>query len=896
MRRIARYLRLPRTASRIRADVDDELRFELEMRARDLQTRGLSPAAAREQALAEFGDLEATRRYCEDLDMDSEAHLRRAHLVDDLRSDLAIAWRGMRRTPTFAAVVLTTLTLGIAANTMVFSVVRRVLIAPLPYQAPDHLYRLYTQASAVDGDDDKLSLVELANIPAQSRSVAAVIVSGNYGNATYTDGRVAEPWRNAFVSLDFLDVLGVRPALGRNFIAADVATGAPRGVMIGYDTWRRTFGGDPRVIGRRVTLDNAAHTIVGVLPAGFIMPEPRSPQIDALRPVDISGILSDAPSMSRSRAWHALARLRDGATLDALEVELPVLRRRIQAEFPEIRNAGIARALPLHDAMVGSAGTVLRLVMASALFVLVIACVNIAGLFLSRAVSRRRELGLRAALGASRGRLVRQMLTECLAYGAVGGALGVGSAVALKRAFMAMAGTAIPQLGDVRMDGGVLGFAAAVSIACGIAFGVAPALAATRLDFRAALGDAPGHGASQGRTGVRGTRALVSAQIALAIVLLVGAGLLVRTFMTLMGTDVGYTADARTLTFYADLPAPRSGGAAGRHALVNEFVQRVHALPGVTAVGYTAAAPWTGGLWDVRLRVQGRAPDASSPLMQSSMGSSEFFKTLGIPLRSGRVFTPDDRVVTSSVLVISESVARRYWPNANPIGARVQLLEDRPARDSVPWMEVVGVVADVRPSVGADPVGTVYASADRWIAFLDLQFIVRTTGSGAALIPGITRALHDIAPTVPLLYPRTVRDVLRESVARQRLAMVLVGAFAALALALAALGIYSVMAYSVVARTREFGIRSALGAGRSTILVLVLRQGVATTAAGVVVGVALAATLSKYASSLLVGVSAHDALTFTVAPAIAAGAAMAACLIPARAATRVEPVEALRME
>jgi len=528
--------------------------------------------------------------------------------------------------------------------------------------------------------------------------------------------------------------------------------------------------------------------------------------------------------------------------------------------------------------------------------VLVIACVNIAGLFLSRAVSRRRELGLRVALGASRGRLVRQLLTESVVYGAVGGALGVASAVALKQVFMAMAGTAIPQLGDVRMDAGVLGFAAAVSIACGIAFGLAPAIAATRLDFRAALGDAAEHGASQGRAAVRGTNALVSAQIALAIVLLVGAGLLVRTFVTLMRTDVGYTADSQTLTFHANLPSPRSGGAAGRQALVDEFVQRLHALPGVTAVGYTGATPWMGGAWDVRLRVEGRAPDAGSPLMQFSTGSNDFFKTLGIPLRSGRVFTPGDRVGTSPVLMISESVARRYWPNANPVGDRVQLLEDRAMPDSVPWMEVVGVVADVRPSAGADPVGTVYASADRWIAFLELQFVVRTTGSAAALIPGIKRALHDVAPAVPLLYPRTVRDVLRESVARQRLAMVLVGAFAGLALALAALGIYSVMAYSVAARTREFGIRSALGAGRSAILVLVLRQGVATTAIGLAVGLALAAALSRYASSLLVGVSTHDALTFIVAPAIAAGAAMVACLIPARAATRVQPVAALRMK
>ena len=893
MRRLARYLRLPRTASRIRADIDAELHFELEMRARDLEAQGLGAAAAHERARAEFGDLEATRRYCEELDMDSEAGMRHAHLVDDLRSDLAIAWRAMRRAPGFVAVVLTTLALAIGVNTTVFSVVRRVLIAPLPYPEPDQLYRLYVQPSAVDGDDDRLSLVELANFPSQSGSVAAVIVSGNYRISTYTDGRVAEPWRNAIVSLDFLDVLGVGPILGRNFTEVDVAIGAPPGVMIGYDTWQRTFGGDPLIIGRQVKLDNTEHIVVGVLPGEFIMPEPRWPKIDALRPVDVSRILSTARRTSRSRGWYALARLREGATRTALEAELPVLRGRVQADFPEIRNAGVVRAVPLHEAMVGNAGPALRLVMACALVVLVIACVNIAGLFLSRAASRRRELGLRVALGAGRARLVRQVLTESLVYGLVGGALGVGIAVASTRAFMSLAGTAIPQVGDIRIDAGVLGFAAAISMACGIAFGVVPALGATRLDFRAALGDVADRGASQGRAVARGTSTLVSAQIALAILLLVGAGLLVRTFVKLTRADVGYSADHRTLTFHANLP--RSRDAAGWPTRVDAFVERLRALPGVTAVGYTAATPWMGGMMDIRLRIQGRPPDASSPLMQFSTGSTESFEALGIPVRSGRVFSPGDRVGTAPVLVISQSVARRYWPDADPIGARVQIVEGD-VSDSAPWHEVVGVVGDVRASAGADPVGTVYGFSDQWIDFIDLQFVMRTIGSAETLIPGVKDVLHDIAPTTPLLYPRTVRDVMRDAVARQRLAMVLVGSFAALALVLAALGIYSVMAYAVSARTREFGIRSALGAGRATILLLVLRRGVATTLAGVSAGLGLAAVLSTHASPLLVGVSAFDALTFVVAPTIAAAAAMVACLIPARAATRVQPIEALRVE
>ena len=892
--RFRRFLRVPRSDSRIRSDVDEELRFDVEMRAADLaRLEGLSLDAARARALAEFGDMDATRRYCEEQDRETEQAIRLRHLFEDLRTDLAIAWRAMRRAPAFALVVLATFALGIGANTAVFSVVRRVLITPLPYRAPDKLYRLYTTPAAADGDDNKLSAVELVELGSQSRALSAVTMSGRYGGSVYTDERSAEAWRTASVALNFLDVLGVHLAIGRQFAEQDILQGAPRVTLISCDVWRRVFGADARVLGRHIQLNSLDYTIIGVLPPGFVMPEPGNNTIDALEPLNVPGILRTA-RMSRGRAYRGIARLRDAATPAALSAELPVVRQRIQERYPEIKNAGVIRPVPLHAAIVGTARTVLLLVMFGAVVVLVIACVNIAGLFLSRAVASRRELGVRAALGAGRGRLVRQVLTETALYGLIGGTAGIAIAVFLKRGLIALAGSAIPTLGEAHLDGVVLTLAAVVSILCGIAFGTAPAMAVTKVDLREALGDAGGRGASQGRVRARGSRTLVSAQIAFAVVLLVGAGLLQRTFLALVRTDLGYTADRSALSFLLNLSGERYREPGTRAAVMQSLVERIHALPGVTAVGFTWVAPWNGGIMGVHMRVDGRPADADAPSVEYATASDEFFSALGIPVREGRVFTSEDRSGSPPVIVVSQSLARRFWPGASPLGARIRIDDGAPGSSGAE-MQVVGVVGDVRPSLFADPEPTLYVSERQWAGYGG-NVIVRTSGAAADLTPAIRRVLHDIDPGVPLLFPRTLREVLRGSIARQQLAMVLMDAFAVLALVLAALGIYGVMAYATGARTREFGIRSAMGASPASILLLVLRQGFSTTLAGVICGLLLAAAVSKFLASLLVRVSAHDPATFALAALAALLVALLASLVPARQATRVQPAEALRAE
>lgn len=890
-RGLRRFLRLPRSPERIRADVDEELRFDIEMRTRDLIARGTSEADARARAGAEFGDLEGTRHYCEEVDMQAEHDARRANLVSDLMSDVAIAWRGMRKSPGFALVVLSTLALGIGANTAVFSVVRRVLITPLPYAAPEQLYRLYTVVPAgVDADDDKLPAVELDALARQSRSIAAVTEFGNYSSSTYTDDHVAEPWQTAAVAPNFFDVLGVRPALGRTFSEADVVPGAPPSIIIDYELWQNRFGGDQRVVGRRVQLDNRELTIVGVLPADFVGPTFAA---DALVPLNFGGVLR-SPGYSRNPVWRSVARLRAGVTPAAFQAELALLAPRIHAQFPELKTAGVVVPKGLHAAIVGGSGVVLLLVMGAAALVLLVSCVNIAGLFLSRAAARRRELGVRAALGAGRSRLIRQMLAESGLYGLAGGVAGVALAFALKRGFPAATAPMLPRLGEVPLDMGIMAFAAALSIACGLAFGAFPALVATRVDLRDALSDAGGRGTSQGRASLRGGRTLVAAQLALAIVLLVATALLARTFVKLIRTDVGYRTDAHVLTFRVNLPPARYREAATRAAVMRDLVSRIHGMRGVQAVGYTAVSPWNGGWKSLGFRIAGRpADDANVPSIEYATASDEFFGALGIRVVAGRVFGAGDRPESPPVLVVNESAARKFWPHASPIGSRVRL--DTGGPDSSTVREVVGVVADAHQNATADAEPTAYVSESQ-SPFYGGEFGVSVTGDAAALVPAIRQTLHQLDPQLPLIRPRTMRDVLGESVARQRLAMALIGAFAVLALVLSAMGVYSVTAYAVLARTREFGIRAALGAHRASLLALVLREGLATTAIGLGVGLALAAMTSRLLGSLLVGVPAHDTIAFAGASLVLLLVAVAACALPARLATRVDPVDALRAE
>ncbi|MGH9886834.1 MAG: FtsX-like permease family protein, partial [bacterium] len=582
-----------------------------------------------------------------------------------------------------------------------------------------------------------------------------------------------------------------------------------------------------------------------------------------------------------------------GASLEALRSDLAVVATRMREQYPAESERGTATVVPLREAMVGDSRAALIAVMGAAALVLVITCINIAGLFLARASARRRELAVRGALGAGRSRLVQQLLTESAVYGLAGGVLGIGLAYTAEGVLAKVAASSLPNLGPIRIDAGVLAFAVIVSLVCGFAFGLMPALAATRVDLKESLSESS-RGASQSGLRARGTQTLVVAQIALAIMLMVGAGLLVRSFASLTRTNLGFSTGKDVLTFRVNLL--QRVPPAERNVLFASILERVRGLPSVKQAGLAEIGPWNGPNGTTLRREGVTDPDASLPMVLRATATEDFFSAVGMQLRRGRAFNAGDRFGAPGVVIVSEGLAREIFGTVNPIGQRLKLNASGLAPDSAaPWREVVGVVGDVRGNVQSEPTPTVYVS-DWQEPGGGADFVVRTTGEALVIVPGLRRILHDLAPTLPLINPRTLNDVLSGFITQQRLAMALMGAFATLALLLAALGVYAVMAYAVTARTREFGIRSALGARREMLLLMVVRQGMRTALIGTAIGIVFALMGSKVLTRLLSGVSPRDGLTFVSAAGVLLVVTFVACLIPARVATRVQPVEALRAE
>lgn len=877
-----RFLQLPsRTAARIQADVDEELRFELDMRAAELVAQGVSEPEARRRAVAEFGDLERTRRVCADEDRQAQRGERRARWLAELGQDARLAARGLRRTPGFTLVVLLTLALGIGANTAVFSVVRTVLLDRLPYHEPDRLVRLY---GATPDRPDARGMLTPADIADLERTPAlrAVAPFGNASGYTFVGEGGAEVWQGMSVGSGFFPLLGAPALLGRAIDARDTEPGAPPVVMLSHALWQRAFGGDPGVVGRDVPLGGRTYTIVGVMGPRFASPTFTA---ELWTPLDLRVALRDPAAARRLRVFRAVGRVADGATPARLRAELALVARQVRDPQPEPASV---HAVPLRDAMVGDVRPVLLVVMGAAALVLLIACGNVAGLFLSRTIGRRRELAVRAALGAGRGRLVRQLLTESTLLALLGGALGVVLAYVGRDALVRVAAQLLPSLGEVPVDARVLAFAVALSVGCGLAFGLVPALAGTSLRLAGPLAES-GRGAAGGRLHASTGRVLVAAQITLAVVLLVCAGLLGRTLVAIERMGVGYDTTPRLLTMHVALAGDRYAEAGARQALWDELARRLRALPGVRSVGMAAITPWNG-VNPQPFAVDGRPATAGPQDAHATIVSEDYFAALGVPLLGGRAFTERDREGATPVALVSERLARERWPGTSPIGQRVRI-----GGEQAPWREVVGVVADVRPYPTAELQATAYAPL-RQTPPGSAALVVRSAVDAMALVTAIRATLRELDPALPLVGVRTTEDVLHEGLAAHRLPMVFSAIFALLALLMAALGVYGVLAYAVAARTREFGIRSALGARRGSVLALVLRQGLATASVGVAAGLLAAAAGARVLASLLVGVSAHDPLTFVLVPALLLGVALLACLLPALRATRVAPLEALRGE
>lgn len=886
-----RLFQLPwRSHARIHADVDDEIRFDLDMRAADLVREGMPEAEARRQALAEFGNLEETRRYCEALDRAGQRADGRSEWLAESWQDARVLWRGMRRAPWFALVVLITIALGIGANTAVFSVVRSVLLVRLPFRESDQLVRLYGTAPGKPNARGMLTAVEIETLQ-RSRALSGVGAWGWFGGVTHVGKQSTEQWPSVQVTPDFFRVLGVRAMIGRTLDTRDVGPDAVPAAVLTYRVWQQTFGGDTGLVGRDIRLDGNDVTVVGILPPAFVAPD-RAP--DVWLPLDPRTMFRNAVAAEHNRVFRAIGRLTDGARRGGLGAALDLAAQQIRDAHPALRLETPVATVPLHDDMVGAVRPALLAIMGAAVLVLVLACVNLAGLFLARALARQRELAARAALGAGRGRLVRQLLTESALLALAGGVLGIGLAYWSKPALADAARTVMPSIGAVPIDAGVLGLAFALSMACALAFGLVPAIMGTRFDLQGSLA-AASRTASGGRSVRQMGRLLVAMQVALAVVLLIGAGLLARTVAALEQTGVGYETDSRVLTFTVALTPPGYSAPARQTAFFDEFLTRVRALQGVRAAGTVVVAPWQGytAAGADSLEVQGRSNGSRGADMASRVTvSPDYFAALSIPVRAGRTFTARDRADAPFVAVINEGMARQFWPGASPLGRRIRL-----GPQSAPWMEVVGVVGDVRAVPWEDPPATVYVSASQqpkqWGTV-----VVRRDGAPRALVPAIRLVLHEIDPDLPIPSAgvQTMDEVFADMLARQRLPLFFTGAFAGLALVLAALGVYSIMAYSVTARRREFGIRTALGARRSNVLALVVREGMTMAVIGAAAGLMIAAAAAPVLAGLLISVAPRDPITFIAVPLTLLVVSAVACFVPARRATTVDPLDCLRAE
>ena len=798
-------------------------------------------------------------------------------------TDLRQAFRLFRREPGFALAAVITLALGIGANTAVFAVVEAVLLRPLPYQAADELLLFRHRDTRTGITKYDLGIGDFIDLRARQQTVETLVGYGGVDTTLFGEG---DPARVEGVSAtaDLFALLRVQPLLGRGISDEDVRPNAPPVVIISADLWQTRFGSRPDAIGRSVQIGTARRTIVGVAPPGFRFPPSR--RTDVILP---QGTPAAAPSPRKAGWINGVARRKAGQSVAAVNAEFTTLSSQFAREFPADNQGSQYYAEDLRVSLVGDTRRPLLLLLAAAGFVLLIACANVANLLLARSLARRDEMAVRLALGAGRGRLIAQLLTESLVLGVAGGIAGMAIAWRGAPAIVALVPQRVnvPGLEQVGINPAVLGFATLASVASALLFGLVAGLTATARRrgagvtvLRRTTVDAGARRAASG---------LVAVEIALAVVLLFGAGLTLRSFARLLSVDPGFRA-TNVAVIGVNLPPGRYATPQARRVFFDRVFEAMTAIPGVEAAGSAIVTPLEGNKWTVpfqradQLVAAGeRPPDVG---WQAATGG--FFRSLAIPLRAGRLFDDRDTPDTAAVVIVSESIAARYFPGESAVGRQVRLGENT--------LEIVGVVGDIRRAALAEaPMADMYFSSEQGPANQTTLF-VRTSGPPASSLGAIQTALRGLEPNVAFRRTRTMADVAGESAAVTRLALWLLGACAAIALALAAIGIYGVMAYSVRQRTREIGTRVALGANRSAIVRLVMRQGAIITVAGLAGGLAVGLAAARALSSILFDVPPWDPTTLALSALLLVLTALAACYLPARRAAAIDPAKTLAAE
>jgi putative ABC transport system permease protein len=865
---------------RAEKELDEEIRTHIELEIEQNIDGGMSPEQARAAALRAFGNVALSKE-------DSRT-VWGFRSLEMLWQDFRFGLRMLAKNAGFTAVAVIALALGIGANSAIFSVVNTVLLRPLPYPDPNRIMTVWEDGSSHGFPINVTSVANYIDWRDQNKVFEGMAIVGRI-SFNLTGAGQPERIDGRRVSANVFPLLGVDPELGRVFLPEEDGPSANRVVILSHGLWQRRFAGRSDIIGQRLLLNGESYEVVGVMPAYFQFPS-RANQLW----VPIAFTPQQAANRGNN-SYEVIARLKPGVTREQAESEMDTITARLQQQYPDVVKTQGTVVIPLHEQLVGDIKPALLILLGAVGFVLLIACANVANLLLARAAARQKEIAVRLALGAGRGRLIRQLLTESILLSAIGGVAGLLVAlfgVSLLKAFIPRE---ITQLTAVGVDANVLAFTFGISMLTGLIFGLAPALQASRFNLNETLKEG-GRDSSVGRRGNYLRNLLVVAEVAISVVLLIGAGLLINSFLRLRNVDPGFNPD-NLLTMRIALPQLKYPDHARRKTFYSELLSRVEALPGVRSAAVTNWIPLTMQGDTFGISIEGR-PDPGAqemPDVVTRVVSPGYFNTMGIESLRGRLFDEgQDRTDSRLVAVISDTMARRLWPNEDPLGRRI-----KPGRSDSDeeWITVVGVAEDVRQfELTAEPKLQMYLSYSQPGFFVPGHLVVRTEVEPASLADPVREAVWSIDKDQPVSDIRSMKEIFSESIARQRFSMLLLGIFAGVAMLLGAVGIYGVVSYSVAQRAHEIGVRMALGARRSNVLKMVVGHGLKLVLIGVAIGLVAASILTRLMESLLFNISATDPATFVAIPVVLVVAAVLASYIPARRATRIDPLRALRYE
>ena len=877
--RIGSLLRNSTRKDEVDRELTEEVGSYVELLVEKKMKEGMNGKEARRAAMVEVGGIEQVK--------EEVRAGRTGFAIETFFQDIRYGLRSLLKKPGFTLTAVIALALGIGANTAIFSVINGVLLRSLSYANPDRIAMLWERS--VTSETTRLqNVVSPANFldwKKQSTSFEHMAAVADLRVNLTGGGSEPEEVKAQFVSQPFFPALGVQPLMGRSFLTEEDTVGNDLVIILSHELWQTRFGSDPEIVGKQATISGRQRTIVGVMPPGFHF---LDNQVKAWMPIALDPAIDYREKTGRY--LRVVARLKPGVTVQQAQGELAGIAKQLEQALPKYNTGWSVNVVSMHEQVVGEIRPILIVLFAAVAFVLLIACANVANLLLSRAASRQKELALRAALGAGRIRLVRQMLTESVLLALMGGLLGVLLAFWGIQFLIGFGPDNIPRLSEVTLDLRVLGFTFGISLLTGVLFGLIPAVQASRPDLNDALKEG-----SRGSTGGRGRtfrNVFVVAEVSLALVLLIGAGLMIRSFMRLQAVETGFNPES-VLTMRLQLPRKKY---AEPHQIVDFFKQaqdRIAAIPGVQAVGAISYLPLTGGLASrdaFKIVGQPAPTPGQEPGVEVRVITPAYFQAMGIPLLKGRLLNERD-VKESRVLLINETMAKRYFAGVDPVGKQMEVFWDGSGPD-----EIVGVVGDIREgALNKEPEPAIYWSHPRE-PYSGMALVVRTSGDSARFGAAVQKEIRALDPDQPVADVRTMQQVISKSIARPRFNTLLLSIFAGVALVLASVGLYGVMNYSATQRTHEVGIRMALGATRADIMRLVVGNGMMLTLTGIAIGVLASWALTRVMANLLFGITATDVPTFIAVSAVLAAVALVANYIPARRATRVNPVIALRYE